>query len=180
MNEASPPPSAATPPAATTAAALAFRSVNIAKEVIIDGSWKDETLWVPITDQVSIRPFLFDVSGGSWSSLLRVAPGGRLACHYHTGPVYGYVVEGSWRYLEHDWVAKTGTFIFEPPGEMHTLVADPEAGMITFFVTRGALIYTDKSGRQVGYEDVFTRLAHTQKFWKKSGLDKAQLQAMIR
>lgn len=160
---------------------MMFRSVNIAKEVIIDAPWEDETLWVPINDQVWIRPFLFDVSHGSWSSLLKVGPGASLACHYHTGPVYGYVVQGSWRYLEHDWVANTGTFIFEPPGEMHTLVADAETGMITFFVTQGALIYTDrKTGKQIGFEDVFTRLQHTRRFWNANGLDKAKLQAMVR
>jgi len=161
-------------------AGMMFRSVNIAKEVIIDAPWQDETLWVPINEQVWIRPFLFDVSHGSWSSLLKVGPGASLACHYHTGPVYGYVVQGSWRYLEHDWVANTGTFIYEPPGEMHTLVADEKTGMITFFVTQGALVYTGPNGKQIGYEDVFTRLAHTRRFWNASNLDKAKLQAMVR
>jgi hypothetical protein len=52
--------------------------------------------------------------------------------------------------------------------------------MITFFVTQGALVYTGQNGRQIGYEDVFTRLAHTRRFWNANGLDKAKLQAMVR
>jgi len=31
-------------------------------------------------------------------------------------------MRGHWRYLEHDWIAKPGTYIFEPAGEAHTLV----------------------------------------------------------
>ncbi len=69
------------------------------------------------------------------------------------------MLEGAWRYLEHDWVAETGSFIYEPPGEVHTLHADEKRGMSTFFVTRGSLVYTDARGKQIGFEDVFTRLA---------------------
>ena len=57
--------------------------------------------------------------------------------------MHAFTLKGSWRYLEHDWVAGEGTFVYEPPGEIHTLEADPKTGMTTFFVTRGALIYTD-------------------------------------
>jgi 2,4'-dihydroxyacetophenone dioxygenase len=35
------------------------------------------------------------------------------------GTVHGYALRGQWRYQEHDWVAKRGTFIFEPAGEDH-------------------------------------------------------------
>ena len=36
--------------------------------------------------------------------------------------VHGFVLKGRWRYLEHDWVASAGSFVYEPPGEIHTLV----------------------------------------------------------
>ncbi len=107
-------------------------------------------------------------------------PGGSLATHYHVGTVHAYVLEGSWRYLEHDWVAPAGTFIFEPPGEIHTLVADPALGMTTFFVNRGSLIYTDQAGHQIGFDDVFTRLALFRRHLAARGLDPAIAKAMIR
>ena len=31
--------------------------------------------------------------------------------------VTGYVIRGRWKYLEHDWIAETGSFVYEPPGE---------------------------------------------------------------
>jgi quercetin dioxygenase-like cupin family protein len=157
-----------------------FRSVNVATEVIEHFDRSDERRWVPIREGVWFRPLLFDVGSGGWSSVLRIAPGKQLACHYHTQPVYGITLEGSWRYLEHDWIANEGTFIFEPPGEMHTLVAHEMSGMMTFFVTRGSLIYTDAAGRQSGYEDVFTRLALARTHWAAQGLDPAEIDAMMR
>jgi len=158
----------------------AFRSVNVVPEVVIDAAAGDAGSWVPIAAGVHLRPFLFDCSNGGWSSLIKIAPGGRLACHYHTQPVYGYTLAGSWRYLEHDWVARPGTFIFEPPGEMHTLQADEKDGMTTFFVTRGALVYTDAAGQQIGYEDVFTRLALARAHYRANSLDERALDRMVR
>lgn len=157
-----------------------FRSVNLIDEIVIDADADNDKVWVPLVGGVFLRPFMFDVTNGAWSSLLRVGPGQSLACHYHTQPVHGFTVHGSWRYLEHDWVAKAGTYIFEPPGELHTLVADPKDGMTTFFVTRGSLIYTDGAGRQNGYEDVFTRLALCRGHYASVGFADSVIEAMIR
>ena len=156
-----------------------FSMVNLAKE-IIDDTEADSRLWIDLTEDVQQRPLLFDCTNGAWSNLLRVRPGGQLNCHYHTGTVHAFTLKGSWRYLEHDWVAGEGTFVYEPPGEIHTLQADLKTGMTTFFVTRGALIYTDQGGRQTGYEDVFTRLARFRRHVAEKGLDPAVVESMIR
>ncbi|MGH6931168.1 MAG: 2,4'-dihydroxyacetophenone dioxygenase family protein [Dongiaceae bacterium] len=161
-------------------AAGMFRSVNLIDEIVIDADADNEKVWVPLADGVFLRPFMFDVTNGAWSSLLRVGPGKSLACHYHTQPVHGFTIHGSWRYLEHNWVAKAGTYIFEPPGEQHTLVADSKEGMVTFFLTRGSLIYTDGAGRQNGYEDVFTRLALCRRHYASVGFADSVIEGMIR
>lgn len=159
---------------------FAFRSVNLIEEIIVDSNPDDESVWVPIRPGVALRPMMFDITNGGWSNLLRIGAGESLACHYHTQPVHGFTLKGSWRYLEHNWVAREGTYIFEPPGEMHTLLADAKTGMTTFFVTRGALIYADPDGRQIGYEDVFTRLAQCREHYERTGRDQAELDRMIR
>src|SRR5207247_2125688 len=95
---------------------------------------------------------------------VRRLPAGRrrrgvLSRHVHPAPVHGLVLEGSWRYLEHDWVARKGMYVFEPPGEIHTLVVDADvAEMITFFNISGAMIYLDQEDRTIGYEDVYTKI----------------------
>lgn len=156
-----------------------FHSVNLMSE-IVEHVAADDPLWVPLSGGVSFRPVMFDCSKGAWSNVLKVTPGGSLACHYHTAPVHAFVLDGSWRYLEHDWVAEAGTYIYEPPGELHTLVADAARGMRTFFVTTGSLVYTDADGMQTGFEDVFTRLALFRDHLAAHGLDQTIADQLIR
>ena len=59
---------------------------------------------------------------GYWVNLLRVRKSGVLRRHRHPAPVHGFVLKGRWHYLEHDWAASEGGYVFEPPGETHTLV----------------------------------------------------------
>ena len=72
----------------------------------------DERLWVPQAENVWFRPLLLDATGGSWVNLLRVRRTGVLSRHRHPAPVHGYVIKGSWRYLEHDWIARQGDLRF--------------------------------------------------------------------
>jgi quercetin dioxygenase-like cupin family protein len=55
-------------------------------------------------------------------NLLKMRKSGVLSRHRHPQAVHGLVLKGRWHYLEHDWVAEEGSYVFEPPGETHTLV----------------------------------------------------------
>ena len=69
------------------------------------------------------------------------------------------VLKGRWRYLEHDWEATEGSYVFEPPGETHTLyVPEDVEEMITYFQVNGVMFYCDPYGNYTGYEDVFTKV----------------------
>jgi 2,4'-dihydroxyacetophenone dioxygenase len=141
----------------------------------------EELLWVPQTDSVSFRPLCLCVSGGYYVNLLRVKGSGLLSRHRHPGPVHGHVLKGSWRYLEHDWVAQEGSYVFEPPGEIHTLVV-PEGvdEMITLFHVTGSLLYCDTEGNVVGADDVFTKLELAKKHYEKVGLGEDFVQQFVR
>jgi hypothetical protein len=93
-------------------------------------------------------------------------------------------MHGHWRYLEHDWIAKPGTFIYEPAGEAHTLViADDSPGpAVIFFVVEGGLIYLEKAvnGGFAAYEDGFTFLELARKHYREAGLDVRQLDLLVR
>ena len=105
----------------------------------------DEREWVPQAPDVWFRPLLLNTVSGGWCNLLRVRKSGVLSRHRHPMLVVGYVIKGRWRYLEHDWIAEKGSFVYEPPGEVHTLtVPDDCAEMITFFNISGAMIYVDE------------------------------------
>jgi quercetin dioxygenase-like cupin family protein len=145
---------------------------------------EDNRLWVPYAEGVWFQPCCFNVTSGGFSVVLKGLPGARLGTHYHVGTVRGYTMRGHWRYLEHDWIAKAGTFIYEPAGEAHTLVItddSPEAALILFIV-EGGLIYLDKAvnGSVAAYEDGFTLLELTRKYYREAGLNLRELDLLVR
>jgi quercetin dioxygenase-like cupin family protein len=151
---------------------------------VVETRLDDEGPWVPYADGVWIQPCCFDVTAGGFSVLLRGLPGAKLGVHYHVGTVRGYTMRGHWRYLEHDWVAKPGMFIYEPAGEAHTLVImddSPEPALV-LFVVEGGLIYLDKAegGGFAAYEDGFSMLELARKHYREAGLDARQLDLLIR
>lgn len=85
---------------------------------------EDSSPWVPFVPNVFIKHLTFDVRGSSAANVLWVQEGGTLGRHRHRGPVSGYVLEGSWRYLEYDWVGEPGDFVRESPGRSHTLYSE--------------------------------------------------------
>ena len=54
--------------------------------------------------------------------------------------------------------------------------------MITLFVVEGGLIYLDKAvnGSFAAYEDGFTALDLTRKYYREAGLDVRQLDLLVR
>ena len=75
---------------------------------------------------------------GTWANLIRVSAGGKVERHRHRGAVQGWVMKGRWRYLEHEWVATPGSYIFEPENGVHTLVVEAEE-MVTLFMIDGPI-----------------------------------------
>lgn len=140
----------------------------------------DERLWVPQAPNVWFRPLFLNTVAGEWINLLRVRRSGVLSRHRHPAPVHGYVIKGSWRYLEHDWTATAGTYVYEPPGEIHTLVVDNDDEMITLFHVCGALIYFDDQHRPVGYDDVHKKIEMCSQYYAETGLGADFVKQFIR
>jgi len=126
---------------------------------------EDDRLWVPYAEGVWFQPCCFNVTAGGFSLVLKGLPGSMVG-------------------TEHEWIAKPGTYIYEPAGEAHTLVIteDSPEPMITVFVVEGGLIYLDKAkdGSFAAYEDGFTLLELTRKYYRDAGLDARQLDLLVR
>ena len=152
-----------------------------AREAQIIAIPEDERVWVPQAEGVWFRPLLLNTVTGSWCNLLRVRKSGVLSRHVHPSWVTGYVIKGRWHYLEHDWVAETGSYVFEPPGEIHTLtVPDDCPEMITFFNISGCMYYVDEAGRNTGFEDVFTKIDMCRKHYAAVGLGADYVDRFVR
>jgi 2,4'-dihydroxyacetophenone dioxygenase len=142
---------------------------------------EDERIWVPQAEGLDFRPLLLHTRQGYWCNLLRVRRTGIVSRHRHPMPVTGYVIAGRWHYLEHDWMAEPGAFLFEPPGETHTLVVpEGETEMITLFTVNGAMIYVDPWGETTGYEDVFTKIEMCRRHYAEVGLGAGYVDQFIR
>ena len=162
-------------------APLVLATTGIRPEIAVAAIPDDERVWVPQAPDVWFRPLLLNTVTGGWCNLLRVRKSGVLSRHRHPMVVVGYVIKGRWHYLEHDWVAETGSFVYEPPGEIHTLVVpDDCAEMITFFNISGAMIYLDSDGRQTGYEDVWTKIEMCRQHYEACGLTAHYVEQFIR
>jgi 2,4'-dihydroxyacetophenone dioxygenase len=144
---------------------------GVPPEIAVAAEPEDPRVWVPQAPTVWFRPLLFNTVTGQWCNLLRVTASGVVNRHRHPGAVFGYVIKGRWRYVEHPWTAEAGHFVYEPPGEIHTLtVPDDCQEMVTFFNIAGAMIYLDDDGAQIGYEDVFTKIERCRAHYGRVGL----------
>jgi len=131
----------------------------------------DEIPWVPQGERVWFKPLRFDLATGRWINLLKVTGGGKVNRHRHSGgQVLGYCLTGSWRYQERDWVARPGTFVYEPPGDIHTLLVDPAEEMMTLFLLEGVIQYLDDADNVIYQDDVFTKLERYPNFCRDQGI----------
>ena len=162
-------------------APLILPSHGLQHELAVAAVPDDERVWVPQAPDVWFRPLLLNTVNGGWCNLLRVRRSGVLSRHRHPMAVVGYVIKGRWKYLEHPWTAEAGSFVYEPPGETHTLVVPADcAEMITFFNISGAMIYLDESGTQTGYEDVFSKIEMCRAHYAAAGLGAAFVDQFVR
>ena len=140
----------------------------------------DERLWVPNGPGRWSRPLCLNVSQGYWVHITKVTKAGVVSRHRHPAPVHGFVIEGKWRYLERDWVATAGSYLYEPPGDVHTLVVDEGDTMKTLFHNTGALLYCDETGKTIGSTDVFDRVKAARNHFEEVGLGTDFVKQFIR
>jgi 2,4'-dihydroxyacetophenone dioxygenase len=136
--------------------AQVFRPGALPEAYIPDAATDDERYYAPLSETVGTRPLWISPSQNRWCDVLLCRGAGLVNRHYHPQQVFAYTISGRWGYLEHDWVATAGDWIFEAPGEAHTLIAyeSDEPMKVTFNVT-GPLIWLDEDGQPNGTFDVF-------------------------
>lgn len=149
-------------------------------EILAETAPEDEREWVPMAAAgVWMRPLLFDTVQGAWVTVVRMRTEGFISRHHHPAPVHAHVLKGSWRYLERDWVATQGTYVFEPPGDTHTLWADPGESLTVFHIS-ACLVELDEAGKAVGCADVFTRIGQAARHYEEVGLGTGYVDRYIR
>ena len=141
----------------------------------------DERYFVPFTDTISSKPLWISPAQNKWADILMAKSAGLVNRHYHPHQVFAYTISGKWGYLEHDWTATAGDFIYESPGEGHTLVAYEHADpMKVFFVVEGPLIWLDENGQSAGHFDVHDYIALCRTHYEKVGIGAGYVETLFR
>ncbi|MEG0384775.1 2,4'-dihydroxyacetophenone dioxygenase family protein [Solibacillus cecembensis] len=86
---------------------------------------------------------------GQFIAILKGKPGSALPIHVHHGLVIVHTIQGQWKYLEHDWIAKAGDVVYEPAASLHTLIVpeDQEEDAILMNIVDGAIEFRDENGQ---------------------------------
>ena len=148
---------------------------------IANASTDDARYYVPFTETVASRPLWISPSTNRWCDVLMASEPGLVNRHYHPHEVFAYTISGKWSYLEHDWVATAGDFVYETPGEGHTLVAhEHEDPMKVFFVVKGPLIWLDANGEADGYFDVHDYIAMCRAHYADNGIGAEYIDTLFR
>jgi 2,4'-dihydroxyacetophenone dioxygenase len=146
-----------------------------------DPANSDERYFVPINDTVASRPIWMSPQRNMWADILRATSAGLVNRHYHPHQIFGYTISGKWGYLEHDWTATAGDFVYETPGEGHTLIAyHSDAPMKVFFVVQGPLIWLDENGKGTDHFDVHDYIALVRAHYASNGIGAEYVDTLLR
>ncbi len=112
-----------------------------------------------------------DVAAGLWVIRVRFQPGVTIQRHRHTGEVFAFTLQGSWKYLEYPDVNVAGSYLFEPAGSIHTLHVPDTNKEVTdvWFAIRGANLNLDEAGNVESVLDAGTVLEIYRAVCEKSG-----------
>ena len=132
-----------------------------------------DTPWVPFTpynEKVLIKLLHVDQARGEMALLMRVPAGTFLGAHNHRGRVVLYTIKGGWRYMEHDWIARAGDFVYETAGSRHSFQGQAGDDAELFVLLDGSLEFLDEKGNIAAIEDWRSMLQRQQAHCKARGI----------
>ncbi|MFM7068298.1 MAG: 2,4'-dihydroxyacetophenone dioxygenase family protein [Actinomycetes bacterium] len=115
----------------------------------------DQLPWAELAPGIEIKVLRVGGDTGRYTLMNRFAPGTVLPRHHHFGEVHAFTLAGRWGYLEYDWEAEAGDYIYEEAGSVHTLTVPADAtepAVIQFVIDQG-MDFLDADGQPFHRED---------------------------
>jgi hypothetical protein len=127
--------------------------------------------WALWMEGLEVKMLRCNLSTGEYTLMVRYSGGDvDLPRHKHFGPVHAWTVQGTWGYLEYDWVATTGSYVYEPAGSIHTLRAHAtDEDVIVIYAMSGGLIMLGPDDELWMMEDAATALERYQLALEQQG-----------
>lgn len=129
--------------------------------------------WIPFapySDTIFLKLIKVDPIRGEWTTLLKLPPNTELPMHHHSGSVMVWTVAGRWKYLEHDWVAGPGSFVFETAASRHTPVSVGNDEVITLNIIQGDWNLMSPEGAVLAIENWKSMVDRYVAFCKRKGI----------
>jgi quercetin dioxygenase-like cupin family protein len=127
--------------------------------------------FTPYSEDVKIKLLRADPVTGQMCVILSAPGGTGLGVHKHYGSVILYTIRGAWRYLEHDWIARAGDFVYEPAGSSHTFQVEAGETTEAFIIVEGALQFLDDEGNSLAIEDWHSMYERYLAYCEEEGID---------
>ncbi len=121
----------------------------------------DDVPWVPnpAVPGASMRLLQADIERGLYVTAGRLDAGIEVGIHRHTGAVHMFTLSGAWHYVEHEYVNRAGSYLYEPEGSVHTFAVLPDQGITeTLTVIYGETEYLDPNGNVFAVTNAATNL----------------------
>ena len=114
--------------------------------------------FVELMEGVEVKMLRVGGESGKYTLITRFAPGVELPKHRHFGEVHAYTITGRWQYKEYDWVAETGSYVYEPPNSTHTLQvpADNTGPTEVIFVIDSGMVLLGDNDELLHIEDAWS------------------------
>ena len=77
-------------------------------------------------------------------------------------------------------MVSAGSCLYEPPGDVHTLVVDPSNSMVTLSQNLGARMYCDARSQVTGTKDFFDCVAIARRHFEEVGFGADYVKRFIR
>jgi 2,4'-dihydroxyacetophenone dioxygenase len=131
----------------------------------------DDLPFVDLGGGNRLKVIRVDAAEGLWIVENVFQTGFEVQTHRHTGPVFGYTTAGAWKYKEYDDVNRSGSFLYEPAGSIHTLTV-LEDDTRAWFHMYGANLNLREDGSVESITDGATTLAAYYALCEMQGFDR--------
>ena len=147
---------------------FAFENIDTA---LIDVESLPWVPFAPYTDEAHVKLLKVNPVSGEWVTLLRAPSYLQLPKHHHSGSVMVYTISGSWRYLEHDWVATAGSFVYETAGTQHTPIGVGDEEVCTLNIVMGDWNLIGPEGQVLAIENWKSMVDRYVNYCKSRGIE---------
>lgn len=122
--------------------------------------------WIPTSygEQKYVR---LNLQTGEWVLFARIQPDQQVAYHKHHGGLNLYVLEGELNFVDENWSAGPGTYVFEPPGNTHVELS--ERGVLMLVWSQGPLEFLNADNTPAEVRDCLAWKSEIEEFHRTTG-----------